>query len=226
MDDIAGLGSGVETGPEVGAEVEAGRTAQVGSGVAPQIGVARGPVQGVERQQVAEFDRVGHLRRARRITDTSQREMAARVGVAASTIARAETMSGEVPLRLIVDVLAEAGLRLAVVDADARPVPPMRRDGARDHGGRYCPAHLDAVPMTRDIASRHQAEPRYRMPARVSVRRRPLRDLSLFIRASPRPDDHVDDAVVEQAWHDERLAELPHPAVASRWRARRSAAIG
>lgn len=171
-------------------------------------------------QPVAQFDRIGHLRRARRIMDVSQRELAALLGVAPSTVARAESSTGDVSLTLVTSVLEQAGLRLAVVDADGKPVAPMRADGARDHAGRRCPAHLDAVAMTRQLAERNQAEPRYRMPARASVTRRPLRDLRLVLDQQSRPADHVADALVESTWRDEDLEDMPYPWVRQEWRAR------
>lgn len=89
------------------------------------------------------WNRVGAMRRARRVAGLSQREMAARVGVAASTIARAEDPDGGASLTLIEAVLAVAGLRLAVVDAAGEVVAPMRTDVARNRAGSYFPAHLD-----------------------------------------------------------------------------------
>ena len=92
---------------------------------------------------VPAWNRVGAMRRARRIAGLSQREMAERVGVAAGTIARAEDPEGGAALAVVEAVLAVAGLRLAVVDAAGQVVAPMRTNVARDRGGSYFPAHLD-----------------------------------------------------------------------------------
>lgn len=101
---------------------------------------------GIER-----WDRSGTLRRARRIADLSQRDMAERIGVGAGTIARAETDGAAVSLAVVEAILAQAGLRIVVVDAHHHPVMPMRADAARNHGGRRYPAHLDAwIPTPSD----------------------------------------------------------------------------
>lgn len=90
------------------------------------------------------WDRVGALRRARRIADLSQRDMADRIGVSGSTIARAELASETVTVAVAEAILAQAGLRLVVVDAAGRRVSGLRHDAARNHGGSRYPAHLDA----------------------------------------------------------------------------------
>lgn len=96
------------------------------------------------------WDRAGILRRARREADLSQREMAERIGVSPATVARAELADGPVSIAVIEAMLAQAGLRIIVVDENCVPVAPMRHDAARNHGARRYAAHLDAWIPTRD----------------------------------------------------------------------------
>jgi HTH-type transcriptional regulator/antitoxin HipB len=99
----------------------------------------------------AAWNRAGTLRRVRRMIDLSQRQLAERIHVAPATIARAEMADEPVSLAVVEAILAEAGLRIVVVDAQHNPLPPMREDAARNHGGRRYPAHLDArIPTSAD----------------------------------------------------------------------------
>jgi transcriptional regulator with XRE-family HTH domain len=94
------------------------------------------------------------LRRRRRL---SQRELAARSGVSASTIDRIESGHTRDPGIGVIDaVLNSVGYGLAVVDHKGRPLMPG--DGAdllhdlellRDSGGRHFPAHLPTFRVTR-----------------------------------------------------------------------------
>ncbi|MEJ8278404.1 helix-turn-helix domain-containing protein [Pseudonocardia spirodelae] len=93
-------------------------------------------------------DLSGVVRRVRRSADLSQRELAARTGLAPSTIARIESRSLAPALGTLAAILAVAGLRLVVVDAQGRRVPPMEDppgDDLRDGAGRRFPAHLDVI---------------------------------------------------------------------------------
>lgn len=101
------------------------------------------PREGQPPEVPAGFDRVGALRRARRVADLSQREMAAQVGVSRSVIGRAESDRGSASLELLIAVLGVAGLQLSVLDGDGRPVAPMRPRTVRNRAGRRFPAHLD-----------------------------------------------------------------------------------
>ncbi len=97
------------------------------------------------------WDRAGILRRARRIVDVSQRDMADRIGVSAATVARAELADGAVSVAVVEALLAQAGLRIIVVDESCTPVAPMRADAAQNHGRRRYAAHLDArIPTQAD----------------------------------------------------------------------------
>ena len=85
----------------------------------------------------------GLVRRARRAADLSQRDLAARLGVSQSTVARWETGQSSPTLSLVEQMLALSGLRLAMIDTAGEPVAPMREDAPRDRAGRRFPAHVD-----------------------------------------------------------------------------------
>lgn len=92
-------------------------------------------------------DPVGLVRAARRRADCSQREMAERAGVSASTVGRIEAGALAPSLAVLGRILAVADLRLVAVDAEGRLVLPMGddRDDLRDAAGRRYPSHLDTV---------------------------------------------------------------------------------
>jgi transcriptional regulator with XRE-family HTH domain len=129
--------------------------------------------------------------RVRRMADLSQRDLAALVGVSPSTVGRYETNVAAPPLRLFEEILAVAGLRLAVVDRDANEVLPVPVDSVRDNQGRRFPAHLDVVPPD-EVPFERWAFPRYDRPqARGWFRHRAARDE--LAEATPhreRPTDH------------------------------------
>lgn len=88
----------------------------------------------------------GIVRRARRIADLSQRELATAVGASHATIGRVESGMLAPRIDLLRRILAVAGLWLVVVDEAGRVVLPMddlpdRRDGAE----RRYPSHLDTI---------------------------------------------------------------------------------
>lgn len=90
----------------------------------------------------AEIDISGYVRRARRLADLSQRQLAERTGIAQARVSRVENGAG-LDVRAFVRMLAVAGLRLAVVDGSGAEVAPMPSDVFRDGAGRRHPAHLD-----------------------------------------------------------------------------------
>ncbi|TDE91460.1 hypothetical protein EXU48_14955 [Occultella glacieicola] len=80
-------------------------------------------------------------------------------------------------------MLAEAGLRLAVVDETGREVEPVPTQEVRDNGGRRFPAHLDVFPPDQ-VPSHRSSHPRYdRMPARAWYHHRQMRDSFRAVRA-------------------------------------------
>ena len=90
-----------------------------------------------------QSDAAGMVRRARRATGLSQRDLARRLGVAHSTVARWETGASSPDLTTFHRLASLAGLRLVTLDADGAVVEPMRTDAARDRAGRRYPSHLD-----------------------------------------------------------------------------------
>lgn len=139
---------------------------------------------------VGAWDRVGAVRRARRVAGLSQREMADRAGLARSTVARAECPDGAVSLEAVTAILAVAGLRLAVVDARGELVQPMGAHPVRDGAGRYFPAHLDTVPPGDLTPAGHQWS--YdRPPPEVTFSRGSFRGALRERPGLHRPEDHV-----------------------------------
>ena len=90
----------------------------------------------------AQFDVSGYVRRARRLADLSQRDLADRLGVNQATIARVEN-GGSLDVDAFLRILGVAGLQLCVVGAQGDEVMPMPDDVFRDRAGRRRPAHLD-----------------------------------------------------------------------------------
>lgn len=156
-------------------------------------------------------DDVGRLVvRARRVADLSQRDLAARVGVAASTVSRIESGQIVPDVRLFRHIVEVAGLRLAVVDVDGREVVPMSDDVVRDNQGRRFPAHLDVAPPD-EVPYERWAYPRYDRPAaRGWYHLRAARDRDAAQKVSGRPDDHPTEGELETR---ARLIAGPQPAV-------------
>lgn len=87
-------------------------------------------------------DASGYVRRARRLADLSQRDLAAIVGIAQAGISRIES-GHDLSVRDFERILSAAGLRLAILDDTRSEVAPMPSDVLRDRAGRRQPAHLD-----------------------------------------------------------------------------------
>jgi HTH-type transcriptional regulator/antitoxin HipB len=144
----------------------------------------------------------GYVRRARRLADLSQRDLAAHIGLAQPRVARIEG-GRPVDVATFARILATAGLRIAVVDGSGTEVPPMPDDVLRDAGRRRQPAHLDVrtapeFPSPTMVARHREPDPRESWH-----HRREERDRRRAISGS--------DASVEQptartlaAWHLER----------------------
>jgi transcriptional regulator with XRE-family HTH domain len=84
------------------------------------------------------------LRAVRARARLSQRELAGAAGVAASTIARAESGGAPPSWAVMVRVVEAAGCRLRLVAADGTPVEAWEFDAVRDRADRHLPAHLKA----------------------------------------------------------------------------------
>lgn len=129
--------------------------------------------------------------RVRRLADLSQRELATRVGTSQSALGRMEQGRSRISMTLFTGILHEAGLRLAVVDADGREVAPVAVDTVRDNQGRRFPAHLDVAPPD-EVPYERWAFPRYdRAEAQGWYHLRETRDER--VAAAPgatRPMDH------------------------------------
>lgn len=99
-----------------------------------------------ELPTIGRYPAAGLVRRARRIADLSQRELARRAGLSPSTVARIETGEITPSLGVMQRILDAAGLSLVVVDHEGHVVQPMR-DVADMHDGadRRYPAHLDTI---------------------------------------------------------------------------------
>jgi len=96
---------------------------------------------------VAEVGRA--LRTARRRRGLSQRELAQKIGVSKSRLARLESDAGPQSLEMVAQVLMASGFRLEVIDTSR--TAPQEGDAAAaaqlelcDASGRRFPAHLDA----------------------------------------------------------------------------------
>jgi transcriptional regulator with XRE-family HTH domain len=83
------------------------------------------------------------LRAARTYSRLSQRELAAKAGVSASTVARAEQGTKPPSWAVMARLVQAAGCSLRLVDPDGRPIEPWKFEAVRDRGGRHFPAHLE-----------------------------------------------------------------------------------
>lgn len=94
----------------------------------------------------ATLDISGIIRRARRVADLSQRDLAKRAGVSQASLARWEMGQGSPDVHVFERLVAPAGFRLSVHDESGSPVQPMSTDAPVDRQGRLFPAHLDLHP--------------------------------------------------------------------------------
>jgi transcriptional regulator with XRE-family HTH domain len=133
------------------------------------------------------FSLSGALRRARRIADMSQREMATAASIARSTLAAAEASTRDLPVSALARAAAVAGLRLALLDAEGTEVAPMDDDAVRDMGSRRFPAHLDTRYSEEDWWHGQERYSR-EQPWYTFDRRRDLRDR--FRAQDGTPEDH------------------------------------
>ena len=102
--------------------------------------------RGVAETNIGWYPIVGLVRRARRIGDLSQRELAKRAGVSPATVGRIEAGTLVPSVDVLQRLFAVAGLHLAVVDAEGHVVLPMEdREDTRDGAERRYPSHLDTI---------------------------------------------------------------------------------
>jgi HTH-type transcriptional regulator/antitoxin HipB len=92
---------------------------------------------------VTGFDLGGLLRRVRRASDLSQRQLAARIGVSKSAVAAAESGERDLAVGILARAAAVAGWRLTLLDGEGQEVVGMADGAVRDRSGRRFPAHLD-----------------------------------------------------------------------------------
>lgn len=88
-----------------------------------------------------EADITGLIRRVRRLTRQSQRELAHQLGVSQSAVAKWETGRTTPSARMLARILAVAKLSLAAVQEGGERVMPMKALAARDAAARRYPAH-------------------------------------------------------------------------------------
>ena len=149
-----------------------------------------------------DFEVARLVMRVRRMADLSQRDLAARLGMSPSTVARIETGGCSVSVGLLSRILGFAGLRLAAVGADGVAVSPVPVDTLRDNGGRRFPSHLDVDPPTEVPLLRQLMPRRDRPPAKGWYRHRQLRD---ELRSQEGiPEDHPTHGDVREAARRER----------------------
>ncbi|WP_084620650.1 helix-turn-helix domain-containing protein [Agromyces italicus] len=108
----------------------------------------------------ATLETAGIVLRVRRELDVSQRELAAMIGVGHSTVARIEASQVDIGLAAFQRLIALAGMRVSVFDADGEEVVPVPQDAIRDNAGRRMPAHLD-VRSPEDVPRSKLADVRY-----------------------------------------------------------------
>jgi HTH-type transcriptional regulator/antitoxin HipB len=159
----------------------------------------------VAGQQGKAFDVAAYLRRARRLADLSQRDLAQQLGVSRSAVGRWEGGDRSMTVAALDGVLRLAGLRLAVLDEDGREVRPFDADSVRDNSGRHFPAHLDVVPPDQRPGNRGAGLRWDRPPARGWYAKRPERDAEAAD-GRQRPRDHPTAAEL-------RDRRRPRPAV-------------
>lgn len=141
-----------------------------------------------------------YVRRARRLADLSQRDLADVLGIDQAQVARLE--AGQDPrLSLFERTLAMAGLKLMIVDQEGAEVAPMPDDVLRDRAGRRQPAHLDVyarpdLPTLKMLL--HGADPR---PRESWHHRRDERDR---LRASSGSASSLDQTTAGVATHRRR----------------------
>lgn len=168
------------------------------------------------------MDVPGFIMRVRRICDLSQRELAERLGVDQSLVARMESSRRRVDLWRFTEILSLAGLRIAVVDEDGTEVAPVPHDVLRDNAERRMPAHLDVRPKSDPPRSTLVDTHPEREAARAWYHHRTKRDRRRAGRDARSIPDQPSSSSIASAERErrearrravqERIAMLPDPA--------------
>jgi transcriptional regulator with XRE-family HTH domain len=115
----------------------------------PQPDPVQRAIEAADKAADARVDQIlvsGLVRRARRIADLSQRELAEKARLSRSTIGRIETGSVMPSLAVLQRILRATDLYLVVVDKDGQVIKPMvNADDLYNGAGRRYPAHLDTI---------------------------------------------------------------------------------
>lgn len=161
--------------------------------------------QGADSELATKFG--GMVRRARRLRDLSQRDLAELAGVSPSSVARAESVTGSTSLDMFGRLLKAAGTDLALVGdghviGDEDEEVPMHDLAPRDNGGRRYPAHLDpAIPANSGWASTFELGFNRERKARIlRYHHRPIRD-----RIRSRTSTPADHPTLQELIEHERL---------------------
>lgn len=162
-----------------------------------------------------EFDAAGHVIRARRHGDLSQRDLAQEVGLSQSGIVDIEAGRRQVSVSLFARILEAGGLRLCVVDAEGAEVRPVSPQVVRDNAGRRFPAHLDLAHPDQLPPERIRS-PRYdREPAKAWYHLREARDRLRAEAGEDGPVDHLTPEAIRyrrrvrlETLREERGAEI------------------
>ena len=160
---------------------------------------------------IAPFPVAGVLRRARRVADLSQRELAKKARLHHGVVARIEAGRSQPSVALLDRLLAVAGVMLVPVVIDTGDeLGAMPAQTMRDAADRYFPSHLD-VRRTSGPGSLMWWNWWY-IPGR-----RPDKPLASFRRNRKRRDNDRKYQQQTSVWYDEReLLALMYPGRRSR----------
>jgi HTH-type transcriptional regulator/antitoxin HipB len=182
-----------------------------------RVGAKADPAGLDAHDQRSVLDVSGVVRRLRRTSDLSQRDLARLVGIDQSQIARIEASRRGIDVQLFAQILEVGGMRLTIVDAHGVEIAPVGQDVLRDNAGRRMPAHLDVlgpaeVPYFALRGPRYdRAKPRARYHHR---RARDRRRTEVGIGPSDDQPTRSDIAAVELAARTTRLVEASRRASA------------
>jgi len=110
-----------------------------------RVGAMHDPVGLNAGDPTSVLDVSGIVRRLRRTSDLSQRDLARMVGIDQSQIARIEASHRGIDVQLFAQILEVGGMRPTIVDSRGVEITPVGHDVPRDNAGRRMPAHLDVL---------------------------------------------------------------------------------